>query len=679
MHKINQDINNPIPTHFFGGEDINWALDEDLRMARACSPLFVKQVNFELASVIYSIWPGALEAIDPTRLEGKIVVCEFDNPPYHWIKQRFFRRAREYVSLWITHTTQAAEQARVLGLPTLSVPYRLDGTIFFPREARSAEVIALRLRYAIPPERYVIGNFHRDSEGTNLRSPKLQKGPDVFLQIAISLFKKNYPIHILLAGPRRHWLRNQLQLHGIPFTFVGKSIEADDIGQNILPRSDLNNLYACLDLVLITSRWEGGPYSVLEGAATQRKVLCSRVGLAEDVLEPESIFDHADQAVRIIEKDIGLDFLGPTVKVQYERYLRSYTLAPGQEAMVRVFQKSIEVPAFINTTALGGVPRARLPSNWQRLTRRLGFGKNSYSKKTISMLREFHKPPYGGGNQFMLALKTELERLGIRVLNNEIGHHVDAYLFDSLWFDRKLLDKLGGISNPRVGHRIDGPIHLYRGKDKDLDDQIFEINRNFATVSIIQSVYTLRSIIASGYSPIAPIVIPNAVNPNIFFKLDENRSLGREIKLVSTSWSDNPMKGANDYKWIDENLDFNRYSYTFYGRIKENFKNIVVKPPLPSLDLADALREHDLYITASRNDPCSNALIEALACGLPALYKNSGGHPELVGFGGLPYDQIDEIPAKLERLTENYKLFTGCLTVTPMSHIANRYLDALFA
>ena len=31
------------------------------------------------------------------------------------------------------------------------------------------------------------------------------------------------------------------------------------------------------------------------------------------------------------------------------------------------------------------------------------FSKLKLSQKTISILREFKKPPYGGGNQFMLA------------------------------------------------------------------------------------------------------------------------------------------------------------------------------------------------------------------------------------------------------------------------------------
>ncbi len=39
----------------------------------------------------------------------------------------------------------------------------------------------------------------------------------------------------------------------------------------------------------------------------------------------------------------------------------------------------------------------------------------------------------------------------------------------------------------------------------------------------------------------------------------------------------------------------------------------------------------DAYLTTKYLDPCPNAVIEAMACGLPILYSNSGGIPELVG------------------------------------------------
>jgi len=41
-------------------------------------------------------------------------------------------------------------------------------------------------------------------------------------------------------------------------------------------------------------------------------------------------------------------------------------------------------------------------------------------------------------------------------------------------------------------------------------------------------------------------------------------------------------------------------------------------------------RRADAYIMTKHNDPCPNTVIEALACGLPIVYSDSGGVPELV-------------------------------------------------
>jgi glycosyltransferase involved in cell wall biosynthesis len=39
----------------------------------------------------------------------------------------------------------------------------------------------------------------------------------------------------------------------------------------------------------------------------------------------------------------------------------------------------------------------------------------------------------------------------------------------------------------------------------------------------------------------------------------------------------------------------------------------------------------DAYLMLKHNDPCPNTVLEALACGLPVLYSDTGGVPELVG------------------------------------------------
>src|SRR3990172_7335120 len=89
---------------------------------------------------------------------------------------------------------------------------------------------------------------------------------------------------------------------------------------------------------------------------------------------------------------------------------------------------------------------------------------------------------------------------------------------------------------------------------------------------------------------------------------------------------------------------------TFVGQTREHFQRIRVVGPVPSQQVADLLRAHDIYVAASLNDPCSNALLEALACGLPAAYRPSGGHSELVGDGGISFERPEELPDVLDRL-----------------------------
>lgn len=310
------------------------------------------------------------------------------------------------------------------------------------------------------------------------------------------------------------------------------------------------------------------------------------------------------------------------------------------------------------------------------------FGKKKliegeFSGKRVSIIREFKKPPYGGGNQFMLALKKGFLDLGVEVYNNKINSEIDAYIFDSSWLDKDLLKKLRKVKGAKVAHRIDGPIQLYRGSDSTADDEIFELNKEFATVTIIQSQFTLKKLLELGYQPVNPVVIHNSINPDIFFP-KPTREKGDKIRVVSASWSDNPKKGGSVYKWLDDNLNFDKVEYSFVGRIKEPLKNINIIPPVDSSKLAEILRGQDIYITASENDPCSNSLIEGLACGLPAIYRNLGGHPELVKNAGLPFNSQEEIPGLIEQIMADYVNFVGNINVNSITDIAHQYLTAMF-
>jgi glycosyltransferase involved in cell wall biosynthesis len=152
---------------------------------------------------------------------------------------------------------------------------------------------------------------------------------------------------------------------------------------------------------------------------------------------------------------------------------------------------------------------------------------------------------------------------------------------------------------------------------------------------------------------------------------------GRRIRVIATSWSDNPNKGTDVYAWLDEKLDHDRYELTFAGRTDAQFRRIRTLGPIPLEPLAAELRRNDVYLAPSRNDPCSNALIEALACGLPAVFRASGGHPELVGDAGVPFDEPHEVPGALERLVAELDARRAEIRVAPLSAVADRYLEVL--
>ena len=259
--------------------------------------------------------------------------------------------------------------------------------------------------------------------------------------------------------------------------------------------------------------------------------------------------------------------------------------------------------------------------------------------------------PTGGGNQFLKALKHQFTKKG---LYTEDPLHADIVLFNSHQ-NLGLVHQLREINlRAKFVHRLDGPMRLYNNMDDQRDYMAYQMNSDYADAVIFQSEWSKQANIKLGLdiSGKKDTVIHNAPDPGIFYPSDKKQK-NDKIRLIASSWSDNIRKGFLTYKYLDETLDFNKYEFFFMGRSPIAFKNIVSLGALTSQEVADELRKSDIFITASENDPCSNSLIEALSCGLPALALNSGGHPELVGQGGALFSKKEEIVNKLEDLCDN--------------------------
>jgi glycosyltransferase involved in cell wall biosynthesis len=314
------------------------------------------------------------------------------------------------------------------------------------------------------------------------------------------------------------------------------------------------------------------------------------------------------------------------------------------------------------------VRRGRTEADWFR-TRR--------GRADISVFHEFMEPPYGGGNQFLLALVSELERRGLRVEVNRLSGGTPACLFNSFNFDFSRLRRFAR-EGARMVHRVDGPIGVYRGFDDGTDLRIVHLNNEVADATILQSEWSSRKHGELGLKLRDPVVIPNAVDPSIFHPPTHREPLGTaRLRVVTTSWSDNPRKGAEILRWLDAHHDPHHVYVTFVGNTQVPFARIQTIPPVASREVAEILRAHDVFLAPSRDDPCSNALLEALACGLPAAYLRSGGHPELVGEAGIGFDEPEELPDVFERLRRELDERRAAIRVPALSKVADRYLEVL--
>lgn len=293
----------------------------------------------------------------------------------------------------------------------------------------------------------------------------------------------------------------------------------------------------------------------------------------------------------------------------------------------------------------------------------------------IHILTDLKEGPWGGGNQFLKGLRNQFINLGVYEKNPD---KADIILFNSFPFGELYrfkqavnLKKSGKI----LIHRVDGPISSVRDKDYLIDKIIYYFNCHFIDGTIFQSNWSRQENYKLGMKKNKfETTIINAPDNKIFNRKGRIKfSPKRKIKLIATSWSDNWRKGFRIYRYLDRNLDSNKYEMTFIGNSPINFKKIRWIKPLSSRGIAEQLKKHDIFITASQKDPCSNSLIEALHCGLPAIVLNDGGHPEIIGQGGLVFSGKSDVVEKINHLAKNYSLYQAKIDLPSIDVVAKNY------
>jgi len=157
---------------------------------------------------------------------------------------------------------------------------------------------------------------------------------------------------------------------------------------------------------------------------------------------------------------------------------------------------------------------------------------------------------------------------------------------------------------------------------------------------------------------------------------------GTPIKLVTHHWGTHPNKGFEIYEAIDRACGDPDKSpeieFTYIGRKPEGleFPNSRTIPSLTGHQLADELRRHHVYITASRFEPGSNHQNEGALCGLPVLYREDSSMDEYCRNYGVSFAERDWEGGLIELIAE-YEHFRTRMPEYPFTaeKMAAQYLQ----
>lgn len=115
------------------------------------------------------------------------------------------------------------------------------------------------------------------------------------------------------------------------------------------------------------------------------------------------------------------------------------------------------------------------------------------------------------------------------------------------------------------------------------------------------------------------------------------------------------------------------------GNIKPNYKNIVFEGSLQHDDIADYLSASDIFVLPTTAEGCCNAIIEALACGLPVISSKESFNDDILDAScSIRINSINvlEIKAAIDRLYNDRQfreqLSKGALDTAKKLEIGNR-------
>ena len=246
--------------------------------------------------IIWLIAPWTWKKVPERQLTKNKVFCtihHIDEDKFDDKEMEDFLNRDKFVDLYHAISQNTYNQLeKITSKPIIKIPFWVNQNLWFEVNSKKS----IYEEFNLSSDRYYVGSFQRDTEGHDLISPKLSKGPDQFVQVVKYLNSIKNNLQVILTGKRRDYIMNQLDIENIPYKYF-----------EMISFEKINKLYNLLDLYIVSSRYEGGPQSILECALTKTPIISTDVGIASEILSVKSIFNMHNFKNALPETDYAFE------------------------------------------------------------------------------------------------------------------------------------------------------------------------------------------------------------------------------------------------------------------------------------------------------------------------------------------------------------------------------------
>ena len=272
----------------------------------------ITTTSIEDCDIIWLLAGWCWNQVDPRILKNKkVVVTEHHIVPEKFNEQKLnsFKVRDALVDAYhVPNDTTASFLKKITNKPIYVIPYWYNPETWYYENKEKC-----RKELGLPSDKFIVGSFQRDTEG-GTRNPKLEKGPDLFVDYLIKMNRDD--LLVLLGGWRREYICDRLNDAKIPYT-----------GVELAPLEVVRKMYASCDLYVVSSRYEGGPQAIYEASVMRVPIVSTDVGVARKILCDNCIVDIPNEVYYPTKEDIDLNFSkvkSYTIEVHKEEYFKMF-------------------------------------------------------------------------------------------------------------------------------------------------------------------------------------------------------------------------------------------------------------------------------------------------------------------------------------------------------------------